>query len=150
MKSSFKFYRPNISSFHKYGTYLDYMKEYLVCGDFKSLFTSMKYMFSHKLPTKDYTTKSKLGKFWIRGGTTDFQFINYAYERGVKEYMYKHGIENVRGGSYVKEKLDYIEMYNLKKEIWSATNCCFRCGRKDHFVTECFANTDIYGDKLLR
>ena len=71
-------------------------------------------------------------------------------DRYVKEYMYKHGIENVRGGSYVKEKLDYIEMYNLKKEIWCATNCCFRCGRKDHFVTECFANTDVYGDKLLR
>jgi len=33
---------------------------------------------------------SSLGKFVVRVGTLDFQFANYAYEWGVKKYVYKH------------------------------------------------------------
>ena len=69
-------------------------------------------------------------------------------DRYVKEYMNKYGIENVRGGSYVKEVLDDIEIHNLKKEIWSSTNCCSQCGRKGHFVKDCFANTDVNGEEI--
>ena len=70
-------------------------------------------------------------------------------DKFVKEYMSKHGIENVRGGSYVKEVLDEIELYNLKKEIWGATDCCTQCGRKGHFVKDCYYTTDIDGDSLF-
>jgi cellular nucleic acid-binding protein len=63
--------------------------------------------------------------------------------------MSKFGIKNVRGGSYVKEVLDEIELYNLKKEIWGATDCCTQCGRKGHFVKECYYTTDIDGDSLF-
>ena len=66
----------------------------------------------------------------------------------VKEYMSKFGVENVRGGSYVKEELDEIELYNLKKEIRVATDCCTQCGRKGHFVKDCFATTDVNGENL--
>ena len=70
-------------------------------------------------------------------------------DKYVKEYMNKYGIDNVRGGSYVKEILDDIEIYSLKKEIWAATDCCTQCGRKGHYIKNCFANTDVYRESLL-
>ena len=83
-------YKPSLLSPGKYAVYADYFKEYLVCKDFKSLKASLKYVFSHKLPTEGYETRSKMGEFFIRPGTTDFQFINFAYERKIKEYVLKN------------------------------------------------------------
>lgn len=83
-------YKPSLSNPSKYLTYVDYFKEYIVCGDFKSLAASLKYVFTHKLPKQDYNTHSKMGSFLIRKGTTDFQFINQAYERKVKKYIKDH------------------------------------------------------------
>lgn len=83
-------YKPSLRDPAKYIIYADYFKEYLLCNDYKSLGASLKYMFRHKLPAKGYTTSSKMGEFYIRPGSTDFQFINFAYERKVKKYMLKH------------------------------------------------------------
>ena len=83
-------YKPSLSNPVKYLTYIDYFKEYIVCKDFKSLAASLKYVFTHKLPKEDYETSSKMGNFLIRKGTTDFQFINQAYERKVKKYIQDH------------------------------------------------------------
>jgi FkbM family methyltransferase len=83
-------YKPSLTDPSKYRTYFDYFKEYIVNGDFKSLGISLRYMFGHKLPTHDYTTKSGMGSFHVRKGTTDFQFINEAYERKVKKYIREH------------------------------------------------------------
>jgi FkbM family methyltransferase len=80
-------YKPSLLNPGKYATYIDYFKEYLVCRDFKSLSVSLKYMFTHKLPTQGYETNSRMGDFFIRPSTTDFQFINFAYERKVKKYI---------------------------------------------------------------
>lgn len=66
-------------------------------------------------------------------------------DKYVKEYMYRYGIHNVRGGSYVTEKLDNSQMKTLKTEIWQAKKCCTRCGRNNHFIKECYAMTDVYG-----
>jgi FkbM family methyltransferase len=80
-------YKPSLSNPRKYLVYADYFKEYLVCRDFNSLGNSLKYVFGHKLPTKGYTASSKMGTFFLRSGTNDFQFINLAYERKVKQYI---------------------------------------------------------------
>ncbi len=80
-------YRPSWKNAGKYGIYIRYFFEYLKHGDFKSLGASLKYVFTHKLPQADYETSSGMGKFLIRKNTTDFQFINYAYEKSIKDYL---------------------------------------------------------------
>ena len=64
------------------------------------------------------------------------------------EYMSKYGIDNVRGGIYITETLDEIQKYNIQKSIWGATNCCTQCGRLGHFVKNCTALKNIYGEDI--
>jgi predicted GIY-YIG superfamily endonuclease len=58
-------------------------------------------------------------------------------DRVTKELMLKHGIENVRGGSYCKIELDDGQEESLTTELRSATGVCFKCGRTGHFVAQC-------------
>jgi predicted GIY-YIG superfamily endonuclease len=68
-------------------------------------------------------------------------------DKFVKEYMSKYGIENVRGGSYVKEVLDEKDINTLQNEIRNATDCCTKCGNKGHFVKDCYVkNKSKYKD----
>jgi predicted GIY-YIG superfamily endonuclease len=62
-----------------------------------------------------------------------------------KEYMAVHGIDKVRGGSYVEMTLSEFHKDALKMEIWGAKNYCTQCGRSGHFVKECYAKTDVSG-----
>ena len=71
-------------------TFWRYSKDFFKHGEFHYFLSSIKYMLTGK-PTRHaapYT--SSLGKFVVRAGTLDFQFANYAYEWGVKKYVYKH------------------------------------------------------------
>jgi len=65
-----------------------------------------------------------------------------------KEYMAKYGIDKVRGGSYVSEELDDFQKEALNMEIWGAQDKCTQCGRKGHFVKDCYASTDVSGNKI--
>ncbi len=65
-----------------------------------------------------------------------------------KEYMLKYGINNVRGGAYVQEKLDDIQYFALQKEFWNIIGACMRCGRKTHMATECYASSTVDGYEL--
>jgi predicted GIY-YIG superfamily endonuclease len=69
-------------------------------------------------------------------------------DKVTKEMMAKHGIENVRGGSYVTETLDDVQEEALLREIWGAKDCCTQCGRKGHFIADCHARTDVLGNLL--
>jgi predicted GIY-YIG superfamily endonuclease len=69
-------------------------------------------------------------------------------DKYVKEYMAKYGIENVRGGSYVEKELDDVQLEMLQREIRGATDVCSRCGRKGHFVANCYATKDVKGNEL--
>ena len=73
----------------------------------------------------------------------------YQEDAFTKEYMAKYGIDKVRGGSYVSEELDDFQKEALNMEIWGAQDKCTRCGRKGHFIKDCYANTDASGNELV-
>jgi predicted GIY-YIG superfamily endonuclease len=67
-----------------------------------------------------------------------------------KEYMAKYGIKNVRGGSYVSEELSEFQKDALNLELWGAKDCCTDCGRKGHWSKDCYARTNVSGNKIVR
>ncbi len=69
-------------------------------------------------------------------------------DRIVKELMSTVGINRVRGGTYNRIELTAEEINFINKEIWGAKDACTRCGRQNHFVKDCYASTDINGNKI--
>ena len=65
-------------------------------------------------------------------------------DRITKEYMAKYGISNVRGGSYVSITLDDVQQEALQREIWSAEDRCTSCGKKGHFIKDCFSAPKLH------
>lgn len=51
--------------------------------------------------------------------------------------MAEHGIENVRGGSFVNIKLNDCQIAVILNMIDSSENKCFYCGESDHFIRNC-------------
>lgn len=58
-------------------------------------------------------------------------------DKYTKIYMRKYGIDNVRGGSYVRMILANWQYRALKMEFRSANNECFVCGGGSHFAKDC-------------
>lgn len=75
---------------HKIKTFLSYFKDFIKWGEYHYIFTSIKYILFHKTTSRTEIYRSSLGMFLSRKGTLDFQFANYAYEWGVKQFVYKH------------------------------------------------------------
>lgn len=69
-------------------------------------------------------------------------------DKVTKEYMSKYGIDKVRGGSYIDVELSDFHLEALQMEIWAAKDRCTRCGREGHFVKNCYASSDVSGNKL--
>lgn len=80
-------YYPSWKNVSQYKQYLSYFGEYVRYGDWKSLGASLKMVLLNKPSQQEWRAKSAMGHFNIRKGTTDFQFINYAYERLVRDYL---------------------------------------------------------------
>lgn len=66
-------------------------------------------------------------------------------DKVTKEYMSKHGIDNVRGGTYITEVLSDAQETAVNEEIWQANGCCTQCGRKGHFVSSCYTRNNVNG-----
>lgn len=62
---------------------------------------------------------------------------NYDEDSYTLRYMNIYGIENVRGGQFVRLKLTNIDLIYIKNSMRSSNNLCFNCGSKDHFVRDC-------------
>lgn len=92
----------------------------------------------------EWTKKYPFIKLLKTINTNDL-FIEDKY---VKMYMNKYGINNVRGGSYSNIELNKEQENILKKELNSINNNCYRCGRNSHYIKNCYAKTDIDGNKL--
>jgi predicted GIY-YIG superfamily endonuclease len=109
-----------------------------------------------------WTTKYKVQKL-IEVRTDQSPFAEDAV---TKEYMARYGIHNVRGGSYVKEVLDTVQVAAIQKELWSVSGTCLccgsvehgakscpnvvekacrRCGRRGHVRKQCYASKNIHG-----
>ncbi|MFY8022078.1 MAG: FkbM family methyltransferase [Bacteroidia bacterium] len=69
--------------------YTLYLFEYLKFGEFSSLIQAFVYMFTRKSYTKGGLVRTSMGKFDTRPHTLDFQYINYAYEIGIKRFIEK-------------------------------------------------------------
>jgi predicted GIY-YIG superfamily endonuclease len=54
-----------------------------------------------------------------------------------KEYMRLHGIDAVRGGSYVEVTLPSALRVALTRELRTANGACFVCGATDHWASQC-------------
>jgi len=72
----------------------------------------------------------------------------YDEDKYTKIYMDKYGIDNVRGGSYVKLELDTDTIKFLQKEIIATNDKCFNCGISGHFAKDCNKNKNNYEDPL--
>jgi FkbM family methyltransferase len=81
-------YHPSLTKLSKYTVYTDYLLEYYKHKDWKSIKDSFTYVLFKTPPASDRIVTSKMGTFWCRGNTNDFQYVNYAYEKQVKNYIF--------------------------------------------------------------
>lgn len=61
----------------------------------------------------------------------------YDENKWTKIYMQYYGIENVRGGDYVRVKLPKGDIEKLQRELDGANDRCHRCGETGHFIRFC-------------
>ena len=69
-------------------------------------------------------------------------------DKYTKKYMREHGIERVRGGSYSQVQLPEYSLMALEKELCNASNLCFRCNRRGHFASNCYASSKADGSPI--
>lgn len=58
-------------------------------------------------------------------------------DKYVIKYMCKYGIDNVRGGSFSQAEINENERNVIEKMFRNASDMCFGCGEKGHFVKFC-------------
>lgn len=69
-------------------------------------------------------------------------------DRQTKIYMLKHGINNVRGGSYCQKILSSDQIKLLNIELKTAENKCFTCSMTGHYANKCSNTTSTTPTRL--
>lgn len=82
-------YAPSPFRVTKYGKYISYFLEALKRSDLETIKDSMNYVLFKKLPKTDRLVETEMGSFMLRRNTTDFQFVNFSYEKAVKSHLEK-------------------------------------------------------------
>jgi len=87
-------------------TYYRYFYEYVKHGDLLSIIASLRYLINRTSHKKDRIIQTSIGTFFCRKNTNDFQYSNYRYEWGVKQFLLDN-IKNynvfIDGGACVGE-----------------------------------------------
>jgi hypothetical protein len=79
--------------------------------------------------TKKYKPHQIIGLF---PDCDDFDEDKYTLK-----YMSKHGVNNVRGGSFCQVNLSTENKKTIERMISSSNDCCHFCGEKGHFIGNC-------------
>ena len=61
----------------------------------------------------------------------------YDEDKWTKIYMDRHGITNVRGGSYCEMNLKQESINSISREVNHANDRCLYCNQKGHFIRDC-------------
>lgn len=67
----------------------------------------------------------------------------YDEDKYTIKYMEKHGVDNVRGGTFCQMKLDKNDILTIQKMIRGANDKCYKCNQSGHFANECIINNII-------
>lgn len=67
--------------------YSQYFWEYLRHGELDCLLNSIYFLFTKRSKTAGGIVKTSMGTFKTRARTLDFQYVNYAYEIGIKKFI---------------------------------------------------------------
>jgi len=57
------------------------------------------------------------------------------------QFMQQHGVDNVRGGSYIRVQLEDFQRKALENQLRHVANQCVVCGSVEHFVKDCPLST---------
>ena len=87
----------------------------------------------HLLGKGSEWTKNKTIKFIEQFEKKDLQDEN----KYTKQYMFKYGIDKVRGGSFTTKILSNGIISMLEKEKATASNTCYNCNKQGHYANEC-------------
>ena len=60
-----------------------------------------------------------------------------------KQYMKRHGWQNVRGGAHCRVNLREEDLLDRHKEIYGQLDLCLRCGRAGHWAARCRSRIQV-------
>lgn len=63
-------------------------------------------------------------------------------------YMRRHGVDNVRGAEFCSPVLSRQAKESIERTLRGSSDGCFRCGRSSHWVRDCYAQTDVDGNRI--